>query len=258
MGTHWMLTGYVPTIEVNDNLNPSCGSSSAKMRGRQRARSLPAYVCLPDPPLHAQAPPTSAWPTTRSRPAAIPNNAGVPGAQPEARPARRPRPAPRPPRVARRPRHDPPRRRLAGRRSRDTISFYRDAFEMVTGAACRERLRHPPRRPAAPRPLRPRHLGPERLLARRLVEAGVTFVTRQHRAAGTPTATTSTSSRHSCCRATTRPSAALVEDLHDRGLARARCWSWPTASSAARRGSTRRPAATTGRARCRSSSPAAA
>src|SRR5262245_24858266 len=23
MGTHWMLTGYVPTIEINDNINPS-------------------------------------------------------------------------------------------------------------------------------------------------------------------------------------------------------------------------------------------
>src|SRR4029077_7876423 len=33
MGAHWMLTGWVPTIEINDNLNPSCGSVVAKMRG---------------------------------------------------------------------------------------------------------------------------------------------------------------------------------------------------------------------------------
>ena len=71
MGTHWMLTGYVPTIEINDNLNPSCGSSSRRCAGPTRPR-LPAYVCLPDPAATAPAPPTSAWPTTRSRPAAIP------------------------------------------------------------------------------------------------------------------------------------------------------------------------------------------
>ena len=33
MGSHWMLTGYVPTIEINDNLNPCCGSVVARMRG---------------------------------------------------------------------------------------------------------------------------------------------------------------------------------------------------------------------------------
>src|SRR5439155_17974212 len=27
MGTHWMMTGYVPTIEINDNLNPTSGSN---------------------------------------------------------------------------------------------------------------------------------------------------------------------------------------------------------------------------------------
>src|SRR5208283_2427822 len=32
MGSHWMLTGYVPTVEINDNHNPSCGSVVARMR----------------------------------------------------------------------------------------------------------------------------------------------------------------------------------------------------------------------------------
>src|SRR5262249_38836061 len=54
MGTHWMLTGYVPTIEINDNLNPSCGSVVAKMRGANAPR-MPAYVCLPNPPPSANA-----------------------------------------------------------------------------------------------------------------------------------------------------------------------------------------------------------
>ena len=54
MGTHWMMTGYVPTIEINDNLNPSCGSIVARMRGANAPR-LPSYVCLPSPPPSANA-----------------------------------------------------------------------------------------------------------------------------------------------------------------------------------------------------------
>src|SRR6185436_8864470 len=54
MGTHWMLTGYVPTIEINDNINPSCGSVVAKMRSDNAPR-MPAYVCLPNPPPSATA-----------------------------------------------------------------------------------------------------------------------------------------------------------------------------------------------------------
>jgi hypothetical protein len=47
MAMHWMLTGYVPPLETSDNLNPSCGSVAARMRGANAAR-MPAYVCLPD------------------------------------------------------------------------------------------------------------------------------------------------------------------------------------------------------------------
>ena len=54
MGAHWMLTGWVPTIEINDNLNPSCGSVVAKMRGAN-APQVPPYVCLPTPPGAANA-----------------------------------------------------------------------------------------------------------------------------------------------------------------------------------------------------------
>src|SRR5436190_16286240 len=54
MGSHWMLTGYVPTIEINDNLHPSCGSVVAKMRG-SNAPQVPPYVCVPTPPQSANA-----------------------------------------------------------------------------------------------------------------------------------------------------------------------------------------------------------
>src|SRR5262249_33780351 len=46
MGSQWMLTGYQPTIEVNDNIYPSTGSVVAKMRSPNEP-GLPAYVNLP-------------------------------------------------------------------------------------------------------------------------------------------------------------------------------------------------------------------
>src|SRR5689334_12323772 len=46
MGSQWMLTGYQPTIEVNDNIYPSTGSVVARMRGPNEP-GLPAYVNLP-------------------------------------------------------------------------------------------------------------------------------------------------------------------------------------------------------------------
>ena len=46
MGSQWMLTGYQPTIEVNDNIYPSTGSVVAKMRG-PNAPGMPPYVNLP-------------------------------------------------------------------------------------------------------------------------------------------------------------------------------------------------------------------
>src|SRR5437660_3108245 len=46
MGAQWMLTGYQPSIEVNDNIYPSCGSIVARLRGPNEP-GLPAYVNLP-------------------------------------------------------------------------------------------------------------------------------------------------------------------------------------------------------------------
>ena len=46
MGSQWMLTGYQPTIEVNDNIYPAAGSVVAKMRGAERARACrPTSTC---------------------------------------------------------------------------------------------------------------------------------------------------------------------------------------------------------------------
>ncbi len=46
MGSQWMLTGWQPTIEVSDNIYPACGSVVAKMQGANDP-NLPAYVNLP-------------------------------------------------------------------------------------------------------------------------------------------------------------------------------------------------------------------
>src|SRR5262249_54724632 len=54
MGSHWMLTGYVPTIEINDNLNPCAGSVVARMRGANQPR-MRGYVGVPSGPGHPAA-----------------------------------------------------------------------------------------------------------------------------------------------------------------------------------------------------------
>src|SRR5262249_35083481 len=46
MGSQWMLTGWHPTIEVNDNIFPCIGSVVSRMRGANDP-GLPAYVNLP-------------------------------------------------------------------------------------------------------------------------------------------------------------------------------------------------------------------
>lgn len=46
MGSQWMLTGWEPTIEVNNNIFPACGSVVSKLRGAND-KDLPGYVNLP-------------------------------------------------------------------------------------------------------------------------------------------------------------------------------------------------------------------
>ncbi|MEZ5943655.1 MAG: DUF1501 domain-containing protein [Planctomycetaceae bacterium] len=47
MGSQWMLTGWQPTIEVNNNIFPACGSVVARLKGANDD-ALPAYVNLPN------------------------------------------------------------------------------------------------------------------------------------------------------------------------------------------------------------------
>jgi hypothetical protein len=216
MGTHWMMTGYVPTIEINDNLNPSAGSVVARLRGAGAPR-MPAYVCLPSPPPSANA----AYLGVAYNPFSPGDDPNNPGFQ-----VRDLRLVPQVDAGRFHNRQELLRGLDTLRRDVDTQGtaegydrFYRDAFEIVTGPRCRSAFdihREDPR-------LRDRYgrdsWGQSALLARRLVEAGVTFVTVNM--GGWDTHNNNFQSlRISNLPRYDRALAALLEDLGERGLDR--------------------------------------
>jgi len=176
MGSQWMLTGYQPTIEVSDNIYPSCGSVAAKMNGPNEP-GLPAYVNLP----RALGLGKAAYLGASYNPFAPdsdPNSAGfqvrnlkLPGRVPADRLSRR---------------KDLLHSLDTVRRDIDTKgdlygldTFYRDGLDMVTDTKAQVAF-DVAKEPAKLRDKYGRHdLGQCCLLARRLVEAGVTFVTVQ-------------------------------------------------------------------------------
>jgi hypothetical protein len=216
MGTHWMMTGYVPTIEINDNLNPAAGSVVARLRGAN-APQLPAYVCVPNTPPSANA----AYLGVACNPFAPgndPNNAGF---------------------SVRDLRLSPQvdlnrfrnRRELLGgldnlRRDVDTQGsaegydrFYREAFDIVTGDRARTAFDIHSEDPRVRDRYGRDSWGQSTLLARRLVEAGVTFVTVNM--GGWDTHNNNFQSlRNNNLPRYDRALSTLVEDLHERGLDR--------------------------------------
>jgi hypothetical protein len=214
MGTHWMLTGYVPTIEINDNLNPSCGSVVARMRGANAPR-LPAYVCLPSPPPSANA----AYLGVAYNPFAPGSDPSSPGFE-----VRDLRPTPRVDLDRFRNRRellqgiDKLRRDVDIQGTAEGLDrFYRDAFEIVTSPDCRNAFdihKEDPR-------LRDRYgrdsWGQSTLLARRLVEAGVTYVTVNLGGWDTHNNNFQELKTRLLPRYD-RALAALIEDLYERGL----------------------------------------
>jgi hypothetical protein len=214
MGTHWMMTGYVPTIEINDNLNPSCGSVVAKMRGANAAR-LPAYVCLPNPP-----------PSANAAYLGVAYNPFSPGDDPSS-PGFRVRDLQLPPRLD----LDCFKNRrelLQGvdtlRRDVDTQGtaegydrFYRDAFDIVTSADCRRAFDIHQEDPKVRDRYGRDSWGQSTLLARRLVEAGVTYVTVNLGGWDTH-ANNFNELKTRLLPRYDRALATLLEDLHDRSL----------------------------------------
>ncbi|OWK43835.1 DUF1501 domain-containing protein [Fimbriiglobus ruber] len=215
MGSQWMQTGYQPTIEVNDNIYPSTGSIVARMKGPNEP-GVPAYVNLPRAVSFGKA----AYLGASFNPFTPDNDPNQPGFQ--VRNLRRPG------------RVDAARldRRKELLHDLDTIrrdidakgdiegldTFYRDAMEMVTNTKAQTAFDVNKETPA----LRDRYgrhdLGQCCLLARRLVEAGVTFVTVQAGGGWDTHGDNFKQLKNNLLPKYDQAVAALVSDIYDRGL----------------------------------------
>lgn len=216
MGSHWMLTGYVPTIEINDNLNPCAGSVVARMRGANQPR-VPAYVCVPSVPGHSAAAYLGAA-YNAFAPASDPNNPDFN--------VRDLRLAPNIDLTRFGNRRDLLRGVDTLRRDVDRDGalegydrFYRDAFEIVTSPDCRNAFDMRREDPRTREQYGRDTWGQSALLARRLVEAGVTFVTVNM--GGWDTHNNNFNElKNRLLPRYDRALAALIDDLHQRGMDR--------------------------------------
>lgn len=215
MGSQWMLTGYQPTIEVNDNIFPACGSVVSRTRGANAA-GLPAYVNLP----RRLGLGNAAYLGASYNPFAPENdpnqdnfdvrNLKIPGRVSTARLDRR--------------------RGLLGeldtiRRDIDTHGdlvgldkFYRDAMEMITSDNAVRAFDIHREDPKLREQYGRNDLGQSCLLARRLVEAGVTYVTIQAGGGWDTHGNNFSELKKNLLPKYDRAITALVQDLYDRGL----------------------------------------
>jgi hypothetical protein len=214
--SHYLLTGYKPTNDIPAQEMPSYGSITAKVRGPRRP-GLPAYLAVPSAPRSSAAGylgvpynPFSVGGDPNSDKFSV-KNLTLPGGIDLARLESR--------------------HKLLGsidtlRRDSDRSglmggldAFTAKAFEMVTGPAAREAFALN-KEDAATRELYGKtNLGQSMLLARRLVEAGVTFVTVN--AGGWDThANNFEALKSKKLPDFDRGWAALVQDLHRRNLDR--------------------------------------
>jgi hypothetical protein len=215
MGSQWMLTGYQPTIEVNDNIYPSCGSVVAKLRGPNEP-GLPAYVNLPRSLSLGKA----AYLGASYNPFAPDDDPNSPNFR--VRNMRMPGQV-----DAGRLHH---RRGLMQdldniRRDIDTKgdlvgldAFYRDAIELVTNSQAQAAFDIGKETPKLRDHYGRHDLGQCCLLARRLVEAGVTFVTVQAGGGWDTHGDNFKQLKTQLLPKFDQAVAALVTDLHDRGL----------------------------------------
>jgi hypothetical protein len=215
MGSQWMLTGWQPTIEVTDNIYPNIGSIVSRMRGANDP-GLPAYVNLPKPISF----PNAAYLGASYNPFSPDSDPNSDGFQ-----VRNLKLAPRVD-LARLEHREQLLGKLDGmRRDVDTRGdiagldkFYRDALEMVTNDKAQKAF-HLQAEDAALRDDYGRNdLGQSCLLARRLVEAGVTFVAVQAGGGWDTHGNNFKSLKDGLLPKFDRAVAALVKDLCDRGL----------------------------------------
>lgn len=215
MGSQWMLTGWQPTIEVNNNIFPACGSVAARLRGANDP-DLPAYCNLPNTLGLGKAAYLGASYNPFS-PDSDPNNDGF-----------QVRNLKLPGRVdlnrfdARRgliQQLDHVRRDLDTQREMSEVDrFYEQGLEMVTNDKALKAFDIG----SEDTSLRERYgrndLGQSCLLARRLVEAGVTYVTIQAGGGWDTHGDNFKQLKDNLLPKYDRALAALVADLADRGL----------------------------------------
>lgn len=216
MGSQWMMTGYQPTIEVNDNIYPSMGSVVAKMRGPNEP-GLPAYVNLPRQVQFGSA----AYLGASFNPFAPDNdpnqdsfsvrNLKLPGRVDLSRLERR---------------QDLLKEMDGIRRDVDLKgdiegldTFYRDAIEMVTSDKAQKAFKIQDEDAKLREEYGRNDLGQSCLLARRLVEAGVTFVAVQAGGGWDTHGDNFKQLKDNLLPKYDRAIAALVTDLHNRGIA---------------------------------------
>jgi len=216
-GMHWLRTGYRPAIDVSDNIYPSCGSVVARLRGANRA-GIPPYVTVPKTQPFTKAAYLGAAYNPFS-PESDPNsdryevrNLQLPG------------------RIDRG-RFEGRRNLLADldglRRDLDTEGtmagldrFYAEALAMVTSDQARAAFDIKREDPALRAAYGRNDLGQSCLLARRLVEAGVTFVSVMAAQNWDTHANNFNDLKTRLLPAYDQAVAALVTDLDRRGLSR--------------------------------------
>ncbi len=215
MGSQWMLTGWQPTIEVNDNIFPCMGSVVARMKGTNEP-GLPAYVNLPRPLGLGKAAYLGAAFNPFS-PDSDPNSDGF-----QVRNLRLTSRVD----LARLDRRE----HLLGqldtiRRDIDTKgditgidTFYRDALGMITNDKAQKAFDVRAEEPRLRDEYGRNDLGQSCLLARRLVEAGVTFVAIQAGGGWDTHGDNFKQLKDNLLPKYDRAVTALVSDLYDRGL----------------------------------------
>lgn len=215
MGAQWMLTGWQPTLEVNDNLYPACGAVVSKLKGPNEP-GLPAYVNLP-----------SRLGLGKAAYLGAAHNPFAPDSNPDDQNFQV-RNLKLPYRVD----LDRLERRQQLITQVDSIrrdvdakgdiagldQFYHDAFEMVTNEKALRAFDIHKEDPKLREHYGRNDLGQSCLLARRLVEAGVTYVTIQAGGGWDTHGDNFNALKNNLLPRFDRAVAGLVDDLHQRGL----------------------------------------
>lgn len=215
MGSQWMMTGYQPSLEVNDNIFPSTGSIVSRVLGPVQP-GIPAYVTLPRKVSFANAAYLGASYNPFS-PDNDPNNDGF---------------AVRNLKTPGQVKTDRLGRRQGLLKELDTIrrdidtkgdlvgldTFYRDAMEMVSSDKAQKAFNIQSEEAKLRDNYGRNDLGQSCLLARRLVESGVRFVTIQAGGGWDTHGDNFKQLKDNLLPKFDRALAALVQDIYDRGM----------------------------------------